>query len=78
MKGKADHINILQDLCPRQRVVLELIANGFNTKLIAVKLKISDKTVDFHRRNLMSKTKLFNVAELTRLALRLGLSNLNP
>lgn len=56
-------------LTPRQREVLQLIAEGKSTKEIAGSLKISAKTVEFHRAGLAEVLGLHSVAELTRYAL---------
>lgn len=71
-------LRLAMDLPQRQREVLELLASGMNTKTIARELKISDKGVEFHRSRLMNKTGIRNVAGLTKLALRLGLTTLEP
>ena len=63
-------------LTPRQREVLQLIAEGHSTKEVARTLKVSVKTVETHRRQLMNKLELFSVAELTRYAIREGLVSL--
>ncbi|MCP4679141.1 MAG: response regulator transcription factor [Deltaproteobacteria bacterium] len=60
-------------LTPREREVLQLLAEGRNTKEIAFDLGISTRTVDVHRKNTMDKLSLYSVAELTRYALREGL-----
>ena len=60
-------------LTPRERQVLQLVAEGKTTKEIAAILEVSVKTVDAHRTNLMQKLDLHDVASLTRLAIRLGL-----
>jgi DNA-binding NarL/FixJ family response regulator len=56
--------------------VLQLIAEGQSTKEVARILKVSVKTVETHRRQLMNKLELFSVAELTRYAIREGLVSL--
>ena len=53
----------------RERQVLQLVAEGLTSAVIAVRLNISPSTVDVHRRNIMSKLNLHNVAELTRYAI---------
>jgi len=63
-------------LSAREREVLELVAEGNSTKEIADRLSISLKTVETHRRRVMSKLKLFSVAELTKYAIREGLTKL--
>jgi two-component system, NarL family, response regulator NreC len=60
-------------LTPRERQVLQLVAEGKTTKEIAAILAVSVKTVDAHRTHLMQKLDLHDVASLTRLAIRLGL-----
>jgi DNA-binding NarL/FixJ family response regulator len=60
-------------LTPRQRQVLHLIADGKKTKEIASQLKISVKTVEMHRTQLMETLDLHNIAELVRYAIRIGL-----
>ena len=56
-------------LTPRQREVLQLIAEGKSTKEIAAALNISMKTVEFHRASLTEVLGLHSVADLTRYAL---------
>lgn len=63
-------------LTPREREVLQQIAEGHGTKEIAFRLGVSAKTVESHRLNLMRKLEVNNVADLTRLALRAGLVSL--
>ena len=64
----------LPRLGPRERQVLQLIAEGHTSIQIAENLHIAAGTVDVHRRNLMRKLKLHGVAELTRYAIRSGLA----
>ena len=61
-------------LTDRGREVLQMLAEGKNTKHIALKLQINTKTVDAHRRNIMSKLKLYSLPELTKYAIRCGLT----
>ena len=63
----------LPDLTARQRDVLQLIAEGSSTKDIANTLKLSVKTVDTHRSELMRRLDIHNVAGLVRYAIRTGL-----
>jgi two-component system, NarL family, response regulator NreC len=63
-------------LSGREREVLQLIAEGKSTKEIAALLHLSVKTVETHRRQLMEKLNIFNIAGLTRFALREGLITL--
>jgi DNA-binding NarL/FixJ family response regulator len=60
-------------LTPRQRQVLQLIAEGNKTKDIARKLDISVKTVEMHRTQLMETLDLHTIAELVRFAIRNGM-----
>jgi DNA-binding NarL/FixJ family response regulator len=61
-------------LTPREREVLQLIAEGKNTKEIAFLLDISISTVETFRHLIMKKLKLKSVAELTRYAISEGIS----
>jgi len=63
-------------LSPREREVLQLIAEGKATKQVAAQLSVSVKTAETHRRNLMEKLNVDNVAELTKYAIREGLTGL--
>lgn len=63
-------------LTAREREVLQLIAEGFATREIAERLHVSPKTVETHRRNLMDKLNLHSVAELTKFAIREGITGL--
>lgn len=67
---------VFESLSPREREVLQLIAEGHSTKEVARILKVSVKTVETHRRQLMNKLNLFSVAELTRYAIHEGLVSL--
>jgi DNA-binding NarL/FixJ family response regulator len=67
---------VFESLSPREREVLQLIAEGHSTKECARILKVSVKTVETHRRQVMNKLELFSVAELTRYAIREGLVSL--
>lgn len=60
-------------LTPRQREVLQLIAEGHSTKDIARKLDLGIKTVETHRAKLMRRLGLHHVAGLVRYAIRVGL-----
>lgn len=60
-------------LSARQREVLQLIAEGRNTREIAERLNLSVKTIETHRAQLMQRLEIFEIAGLTRYALRIGL-----
>jgi DNA-binding NarL/FixJ family response regulator len=64
---------IEQQLTARQREVLQLIAEGRNTKEIAGTLDISVKTVEAHRLQLMARLNIHDVPGLVRYAIRSGL-----
>ena len=63
----------LEQLTPRQREILQLIAEGRNTKEIAYTLGISVKTVEAHRLQLMARLSIHDVPGLVRYAVRSGL-----
>jgi DNA-binding NarL/FixJ family response regulator len=63
----------LEQLTPRQRETLQLIAEGKNTKEIASKLEISVKTVESHRLQLMERLNIHDIPGLVRYAIRCGL-----
>lgn len=60
-------------LTPREKEVLQLIAEGKSTKEIAQVLGISVKTAEYHRSRLMSKLELHETASLVRYAIRMGI-----
>jgi len=63
----------LEVLTPRQREVLQLIAEGFSNKQIAQKLSVGVKTVESHRTELMERLDIHGIAGLVRYAIRLGI-----
>jgi len=65
-----------ETLTPREREVLQLVTEGESTKKIAIRLNLSAKTIEFHRHRIMKKLDLHNIAELTRYALRAGITTL--
>jgi DNA-binding NarL/FixJ family response regulator len=64
--------NSLDRLTPRQREVLHLVAAGHSTKGIARELRLSPKTVEMYRRQLMKALDIYDVAGLVRYAIRMG------
>ncbi len=60
-------------LTPREREVIQLVAEGKTTKEIAIALRLSVKTAETHRTNLMRKLDLHSVADLTLYAVRNGI-----
>jgi len=63
-------------LTDREREVVQLHAEGYTTKQIAEHLNLSVKTVETHRRNIMQKLDISSIAELTKFAIREGLTTL--
>ncbi len=63
----------LEMLTDRQREILQLIAEGQTTKAIALILKVSPKTVEYHRSKLMERLSIFDIPGLVRFALKSGL-----
>jgi two-component system NarL family response regulator len=66
----------LHHLAPREREVLALIADGRHSIEIAARLGISAATVDVYRRNITRKLDLYTIPELTKYAIRTGLTSL--
>lgn len=71
--GMARRRRLLEPLTERQCEILKLIAEGRNTKSIGDILKVSPKTVEYHRLKLMDRLKLHDIPGLVRFALRVGL-----
>jgi DNA-binding NarL/FixJ family response regulator len=63
-------------LTQREREVLQLLAEGKSTKQIASTLNLSVKTVETHRQQIMEKLQIHSVAELTKYAIREGITSL--
>jgi len=63
-------------LTDKERQVLQCIANGIPIKDIATQMQLSIKTVEFNRRQIMKKLKIQSIAELTKYAIREGLTSL--
>jgi DNA-binding NarL/FixJ family response regulator len=64
---------LFERLTPRQREILQLIAEGTTTKNIGMALNISVKTVETHRAQLMERLDIHDVAGLVRYAIKIGL-----
>lgn len=73
--ASANDQNGLSRLTGRQRQVLQLTAEGLSTKQIATRLCISPKTADANRREIMNQLGIFTIAELTKYAIREGLTS---
>jgi DNA-binding NarL/FixJ family response regulator len=78
LKRSGDKSDPLNPLTSRQREVLQLIAEGNNTKEIAFLLKLSVKTVETHRGHLMERLGIHDIAGLVRYAMRVGLIPPSP
>lgn len=68
--------DLFQSLTPREREVLQLMAEGRSTKEIASDLFVSVKTIETHRQHIMQKLKTNSIADLTKFAIREGLTQL--
>ncbi len=64
-------------LTPREREILQLLAEGLSVKEIAAHVFLSIKTVETHRTKIMQKLKMRSIAELTKYAIREGLVSLD-
>lgn len=65
-----------KEISKKERQVLQLIAQGDRTRDIAEKMGVSIKTIETHRRNIMKKLKIFNIAGLTKFAIKEGIASL--
>jgi DNA-binding NarL/FixJ family response regulator len=72
-----EETNPMELLTPRQREILQLIAEGHSTKEIARILHVSAKTVETHRAQLMERLDIHDIAGLVRYAIRAGLAHLD-
>jgi DNA-binding NarL/FixJ family response regulator len=68
-------LNPLDKLTPRQREVFHLLVDGHTTQAMARTLKISPKTVETHRLQLMERLDIHDVPSLVRLAIRCGITS---
>ena len=73
LQAIADRKSPLDKFSGRQREILQLIAEGQNTKQIGVILKVSPKTVEYHRMKLMNCLNIHDVPGLVRFAMQAGL-----
>ncbi len=74
--GRAEQGPLSGLLTGREREVLQLVAEGLRTKEIANRLHISPKTAETHRQQVMNKLNIHSVADLTKFAVREGLTSL--
>jgi len=68
--AKASKVSQASELTPREREIVQLLAEGSSNKEVAIRLGISVKTAETHRANIMHKLDLHSTAELVRYALR--------
>lgn len=76
-QGSNEKASAFAVLTPRETEVLQLVAEGHGTKAVAARLHISIKTVETHRRQIMDKLDIFTVPELTKYAIREGLTTVD-
>jgi DNA-binding NarL/FixJ family response regulator len=76
--GSKDDPSVFSVLSPREREVLQLMAEGKTNRQIAETLNVSLKTVETHRQQIMNKLEIHNIVELTKYAIREGLASLDP
>jgi DNA-binding NarL/FixJ family response regulator len=74
--NKGGSSQVFAILSPREREVLQLLAEGKSTKEMAEKLNVSVKTIETHRKQIMDKLNIRSIAELTKYAIREGLTSL--
>lgn len=70
--------SVYELLGAREREVLQLLAEGLTSSEIAQRMGVSTSTVETHRRNIMRKLDLHSVAELTKYAIREGMTSVEP
>ncbi len=69
LRVRAAILERLAQLTPREREVMELLVAGSTSKEIATALRVSVRTVEGHRRIVLSKTKVASAAQLVRVVL---------
>jgi two-component system response regulator NreC len=75
--GSKDDPSVFSILSPREREVLQLMAEGKTNRQIAEMLNVSLKTIETHRQQIMNKLEIHNIVELTKYAIREGLASLD-
>lgn len=73
-QNQTDHCTGVSHLTEKEREVLQLIAEGCTSKIIAANLNIAVKTVESHRINIMKKLDIHSIANLTKFAVRHGIT----
>jgi len=69
--------SLLTLLTAKEREVLQMVAEGLPTKLIAEKMHVTENTIEKHRQHIMDKLRLHSIAELTKYAIREGITSLD-
>jgi DNA-binding NarL/FixJ family response regulator len=72
-KTSATEKSAFESFSPKQREILQMIVEGFPVKNIARHLNLSVKTIEVHRRQIMDKLEIRNIADLVRYAMRSGI-----
>ena len=75
-KPERDRAPSHASLSPREKEVLQLLAEGLSSPQIGKRLFVATSTVETHRRNVMRKLRIHSVADLTKYAIREGLTSL--
>ena len=73
--GKPETPSPTHPLAPREKEILSLLAEGCSTPRMADRLRLAPATVEVHRRNIMRKLNIHSIAELTKYAIRNGLTS---
>jgi DNA-binding NarL/FixJ family response regulator len=73
LKQGQSRLPTIDDLTARQREILQLVAEGFSAKEIAEQLKVSHRTVEFHKAKIMEQLHLHTVADLVKYAIAHGI-----
>ena len=76
-QSPADKLSATSRLTAREREVLQLLAEGSSTRETATRLCVSIKTVETHRQHIMEKLEIRSIAELTKYAIREGITSLD-
>jgi len=77
-KPPAPQITGFSTLSDRERQVVKLLVEGYSTKDAAIALEVSAKTIETHRQRAYKKLGINNIPDLTKLAVRAGLTTLDP
>ena len=75
-QSSKENTSVFSVLTAREREVLQLLSEGKTTKQIALLLKVSVKTIETHRPQIMDKLNIRSIAELTKYAIREGITSL--